>query len=104
RLLDVLDDGQIRWRPLLVDAVADEHAEPEPSRLGGRLLDQARLADAGLADEQQEGARPLACALHGAKHPRALRAARDEGRARRPREDAGALRIRPRHLPETPGG
>ena len=104
RLLDVLDGGQVGRRALLVDAVAGEHAQTEPPRLGGRLLDEARLADAGLAADEHES-RPR----RRARAPRRAAAARAPGRVptngvrSAPGRTPVALGVRPRHLPEAPG-
>ena len=101
--LDLLDKRQVGRRPLLVDAVAGEHAQTEALSLGGHLLHQPGLPDPGLAPDQQQRALPVARALHRLEQPRALPGASDEGGALLPREDPAGLRRRPWHLPEAPG-
>jgi hypothetical protein len=103
RLLEVLDDGQVGRRALLVDRVAGEHAQTEPPRLGGRLFDETRLPDAGLAADQHERTCPLACALDGSEQPRPLLTAGNEGGSLSPREDARSFGVCPGDLPEVPG-
>ena len=104
RCLDVLDGRQVGRCALLIDAVTGEHAQTQPLRLGGRLLDETCLADARLAGHQDESTAGLAGLLHSAHQPRPVLGTGDERRTVRGRQDAAALGVLPRHLPQPPCG
>ena len=96
-----------RWRPhsaigcsgVFCRSCEERPFDPGVRRLaepGVKLLDQPRLAEAGLADDQHELALAFARALPAARQQRKLLLAADEGRQRARRRRAGRRRSRER--------